>query len=91
MVLLRFIQLCARFFIFASILALVLILPINASKNGLSDDDTGGDLDRYTVSNIPDESRLFWAHAIFLWILSIVIMALLWGEYSYYIEIRKSW
>lgn len=81
---LRYLRVCFKAACLMLIYGLCVLVPINSiGANMLSE------FEKYSASNVADGSQLLWAHFVGAYLLTFLLMYLLFKEYQTYVELRQ--
>ncbi|XP_016647593.1 PREDICTED: CSC1-like protein At1g69450 isoform X2 [Prunus mume] len=86
-VFMRLINFSLRVFLFAGVIGVFVLLPINCSGNQLEyvdfTDLSNNSLDVFTISNVNNGSSKLWIHFVAVYLVTIFVCCLLYYEYKY--------
>ncbi|XP_021807452.1 CSC1-like protein At1g69450 [Prunus avium] len=94
-VFMRLINFSLRVFLFAGVIGVFVLLPINCSGNQLQyvdfTDLSNNSLDVFTISNVNNGSSKLWIHFVAVYLVTIFVCCLLYYEYRYISQRRTDY
>ncbi|XP_050373012.1 CSC1-like protein At1g69450 isoform X2 [Argentina anserina] len=94
-VFMRLINFSLRVFLFAGVIGVFALLPVNCSGDALEyvdfTDLSNNSLDLFSITNVSSGSSLLWIHFTAVYLVTIFICCLLYYEYRYISEKRTSY
>ncbi|EOY01825.1 hypothetical protein QUC31_013578 [Theobroma cacao] len=86
-VFMRVITFSLRVFLFAGVIGIFVLLPVNCTGDQLNDIDfadlSNNSLDLFTISNLESGSKRLWAHFSAVYLVTAFVCYLLYYEYKY--------
>ena len=83
---LRFLKMCLQFCVFNAIIVGTFLLPIHYNSDG-----GFKEVNRMTISNVPANSDLLWAHVFLTYLVTISWMFLLFKNYWQWMDLRREY
>ncbi|KAF9914146.1 hypothetical protein BX616_008877 [Lobosporangium transversale] len=83
---LRFLRMCFHFCVFNGIVAGGILLPIHYFAGG-----TLTEVARMSITNVPRDTNLFWAHVFLTYVISLSWMFLLFKNYWQWMDLRREY
>ncbi|XVF85884.1 hypothetical protein PTKIN_Ptkin17bG0153700 [Pterospermum kingtungense] len=85
-VFMRAITFCLRVFLFAGVIGIFVLLPVNCTGDSLNNVDfgnlTNNSLDVFSISNLSSGSKRLWAHFCAVYLVTAFVCYLLYYEYK---------
>ncbi|KAI7819350.1 hypothetical protein BC939DRAFT_267215 [Gamsiella multidivaricata] len=83
---LRFLKMCLQFCIFNGFVVGIILLPIHYTAGGKQTE-----VPRLSISNVPTNSNLLWAHVFLTYLITISWMFLLFKNYWQWMDLRREY